>query len=60
MIELALCNADEQPPPYSCAGPEKKSLLPKVKAPDRRPARDGDLDDSIHYHLYPKIEQIRL
>ncbi|KAJ5364324.1 uncharacterized protein N7496_010037 [Penicillium cataractarum] len=46
-----------QPPPYSCT---EKSPVPKVKAPDRRPARDGDLDDFIHHHLYPTTERIRL
>jgi hypothetical protein len=32
MTELNPSNADEQPPPYSCAGPGKNSRLPKVRA----------------------------
>jgi hypothetical protein len=60
MSELILSNADEQPPPYSCAGQDKNSHLPKVRAPDRRPAQVGDLDDSIYHQLYPTQEQIRL
>lgn len=54
-----LSNADEQPPPYNCAGPEK-SHLPIVRAPERRPAQVEGLDDSIYHQIYPTQEKVRL
>ncbi|KAJ5157453.1 uncharacterized protein N7482_008553 [Penicillium canariense] len=60
MTELALCNADEQPLPNICGGHERENNVPAARAPDRRPAQDSDLDDSIHHRLYPTKERVRL
>lgn len=60
MTELALCNAEVQPRPFSCHGNlDKPSDWPEVQAPDRKPNGDIDLEDEMYRRLYPTREQIR-
>jgi hypothetical protein len=57
MIELSLSNADMQSAPCSCS---KELDWPEVRAPDRKPDPDIDLDDRTYSSLYPTSERIRL
>lgn len=57
MTELALCHADIQPRPYTCLGTK---AWPEVRAPDRKPHPDRDLDESTYSELFPTHERIRL
>jgi len=60
MTELSLSNADIQPSPYSCSGKHDKPNWPEVRAPDRKPDPDIDLDEQTYSNLYPTSERIRL
>jgi hypothetical protein len=57
MIELSLSNADVQPTPISCHG---RSDWPEVRAPDRKPDPNTDLDNQTYNSLYLTSERIRL
>jgi hypothetical protein len=61
MTELSLSNADIQSSPHSCSGTKHdKPNWPQVKAPDRKPDPDIDLDERTYSSLYPTSERIRL
>jgi hypothetical protein len=60
MIELSLSNADVQSSPHSCSGKHGKPNWPEVRAPDRKPDPDIDLDEQTHRSLYSTSERIRL
>jgi hypothetical protein len=60
MTELSLSNADMQSSPHSCNGKHDKPNWPEVRAPDRKPDPDIDLDAQTYGSLYPTSERIRL
>lgn len=61
MTELALCHADTEPGPLSCHGQEQGSTQwPEVRAPDRKPNHDVDMDEDKYRSLFPTNERIRL
>lgn len=60
MTELALNNADIQSSPHTCSGKHDKPNWPEVKAPDRKPDVDIDLNEQTYSSLYPTSERIRL
>jgi hypothetical protein len=60
MAELALCHADIQPSPSSCHGEQSKATWPEVRAPDRKPDPEVDLDEGTYSFFYPTNERIRL
>jgi hypothetical protein len=60
IAELALCHADMQPNPSSCRGEQSKATWPEVRAPDRKPNPEVDLDEKAYNTLYPTSERIRL
>jgi hypothetical protein len=60
MAELALCHADIQPSPSSCHGEQSQPAWSEVRAPDRKPNPDVDLDEETYNTLYPTSERIRL
>jgi hypothetical protein len=60
MAELALCHADMQPSPSSCHGEQSKATWLEVRAPDRKPNPEVDLDEESYNSLYPTSERIRL
>jgi hypothetical protein len=57
MVELAMCHADSQDPPLACY---RTTEWPEVRAPDRKPTSDNDLDDETYHDLFPTSERIRL
>lgn len=58
--ELALCHADMQPAPASCCSDQGELGWAEVKAPDRKPSAELDLDEKTYAALYPTHERIRL
>lgn len=61
MTELVLCHADTEPSALSCHGEKQGSAQwPEVRAPDRKPDPDLDLDKDTYRSLFPTNEQIRL
>ena len=60
MTELALSNSDIQSSPQSCSGKHDKPDWPEVRAPDRKPDPEIDLDEHTYSSLYPTSERIRL
>jgi hypothetical protein len=60
MTELSLSNADILSSHHSCSGKHDKPNWPEVRAPDRKPDPDIDLDEHIYSSLYPTSERIRL
>lgn len=60
MTELALCHSDIQPTPSSCRGEQGNLDWPEVRAPDRKPHPERDLDEKTYHSLYPTHERIRL
>ena len=58
MLELALANSDQRPPPATCFG--TVATVSKVKAPDRRPSRHCDTDILVYNQLYSTHEQVKL
>lgn len=61
MSELALCHADTEPSPMSCRGEKEGSMQwPEVRAPDRKPNHDVDLDEKTYRSFFPTSEHIRL
>jgi hypothetical protein len=60
MAELALCHAEIQPHPSPCHGEQSKPTWPEVRAPDRKPYQEVDLDEETYGSLYPTSECIRL
>jgi hypothetical protein len=60
IAELALCHADMQPSPFSCHGEQGKPAWSEIRAPDRKPNSEVDLDEDTYSSLYPTNERIRL
>ena len=61
MTELTLCHADTESSPLSCHGEKQGSAQwPEVRAPDRKPDHDVDLDKDTYRSLFPTNEHIRL
>jgi hypothetical protein len=60
MAELALCHADMEPNPSCCHGEQSKPAWSEVRAPDRKPNPEVDLDEETYNSLYPTSERIRL
>jgi hypothetical protein len=60
IAELALCHATMEPSPSSCHGERSKATWPEVRAPDRKPSPDVDLEEEAYSSLYPTSERIRL
>jgi hypothetical protein len=58
--ELILANTDTQPAPDTCQGPGTASIIPTIRAPDRRPNPGVDGNTIIGSQLYPTAEQIKI
>ncbi|KAJ5140852.1 hypothetical protein N7448_004260 [Penicillium atrosanguineum] len=58
--ELILANTDLQLRLDTCQGPSTADLIPKVRAPDRRPNPGVDGNAIIGNQLYPTAEQIKI
>ncbi|KAK2735930.1 hypothetical protein FQN57_001070 [Myotisia sp. PD_48] len=53
-------NANTQPLPDICQGPQTLNEIPYVQAPDRRPHKRHDTAAEIYHRLYPTTEKIKL
>jgi hypothetical protein len=58
--ELILANTDTHPAPDTCQGPGTSSIIPTIRAPDRRPNPGVDGNTIIGSQLYPTAEQIKI